>query len=136
MAFVFSDDKQYIINKDSGEQLLYVHKHAKNFNKAAATEYFQRKQENGEKMLSRYKTRLFQSIQIPASVKELFNFGTEKGLEDLLKAMNTGMQDGLNKALNNTPTDLIALSNAARQSFDESSITSLNNVIKYINQGA
>lgn len=136
MAFVFSDDKQYIINEDSGEQLLYVHKHAKNFNKAAATEYFQKKQKNGEKMLSRYRTRLFDSIQIPQSVKDLLNFGTEAGQEKLLEAMNTGIQNGLNEALNNVPSDLIALSNAARQSFNKSGIASLDNVIKYINQGA
>lgn len=135
MAFIFSDDKQYIINQNSGEQLLYVHKYAKNFDKVAATQYFQTKQKNGEKMLSRYKTRLFESIQIPASVKELFNFGTEKGQEKLLEEMSTGLQNGLTEALNNTPTDLIALSNAARQSFNESDITSLDNVIKYINQG-
>lgn len=86
-------------------------------------------------MLNRYRDRLLQSIQLTDNIKDLFNYGTEQGQEKLLEAIDEGVMNGLEKALGNTPTELSELSSKARQSFNESDMSSLNTVIGYINQG-
>lgn len=136
MSIVFSDDKQYIINNTTGQQLIYVHKHVENFDSAAATGYFQQKQLYGEKMLERYRENFVSHLSLPDNIKQLLNFSTVQGQEQLITAIDEGIIEGLQTSIMNASTDLQALSSQARQAYNSEGFKNIGVIIEKIDEAA
>ena len=135
MGFVFEKDNsdKYIINTNTGEALLYVHRNYENFESSAATQYFQTKQALGEKMLARYKSSLLQSMTIPPKVSDILELADNKNLENFFKQIDQGLSQGLESSLADMPTQLNNYSAKARQVYNPQKIETFDKVLDIIN---